>query len=134
MKKVLYLLLAITLLITAIGVVKITPLLSDNINNSTKGNLIISSSSMERPNSPDINMKTQSTQGMGYNSFLTSLPCFKCHEIDDWKGNGEGNVGGWQFPHAFHIEMELHCLDCHTFIAHGEGMTVAVETCSRCHE
>ena len=129
-EKVLYLLLAITLVITAVGVVKITPLLSDNINNSTKGNLIISSSSgIERANSPDINMKTPATQGAGYSSFLASLPCFKCHEMDAWRGDTDS--GG--FSHVFHIEMELHCLDCHAFIAHGEGMTVAVETCSGCH-
>jgi hypothetical protein len=69
------------------------------------------------------------TPERGDSGFINNLPCFKCHPIDSWQGLD----GPESFPHAFHMGMDLHCLNCHTFVAHGEGMKVAKQACRTCH-
>lgn len=131
MKNTLYLMLVVTLIIGVVGVVRISSLFRKNLLELEGNNGYISTAIIkESIADPKDRIKRIIRPKGGNGDILTNLPCFQCHKIQSWVGVD----GPASFPHTFHIAMELHCLDCHTFVAHGDGMSVDYNSCTWCHE
>ncbi len=131
MKNTLYLMLVATLIIGVVGVVRISSLFRKNLLDLEVKNGYVSTAIIEESIAdPEDRIKRIIRPKESNGDILTNLPCFQCHQMQSWTGVD----GPASFPHTFHIAMELHCLDCHTFVAHGDGMRVDYTSCNWCHE
>lgn len=130
MKRTLYLMLAATIIIGVVGIVRISSLFKQNLlDGELRSGLTTTGVSEGTVSGPGDRVKNIIPPKTGNGDFLTQLPCFQCHQMQSWEGLG----GPGNFPHTLHIAMNLHCLECHKFVAHGEGMGAAEDSCGRCH-